>query len=91
MNRSGLRMGICGASVLLLCAACAGDSSPLPLVGTLEFDRIELAAEFSESIVEFLVEDGEAVKAGQVLLRQDSARMAQDLKCENANAGIWSS
>ena len=68
----------------LLAAGCTGDSSPLPLVGTLERERMELVAEFHESIVELHVIEGERVQAGQLLMRQDGARVAQDLKAAEA-------
>ena len=76
-----------GAGVALLTlflTGCSGDSSPLPLVGTLERDRVELVSEFQEPIVEVLVVEGDSVNAGQVLLRQDGARVDQDLKAAQA-------
>ena len=72
------------ALLTLILTGCSGDSSPLPLVGTLERDRVELVAEFQEPIVEVLVVEGESVSAGQVLLRQDGARVDQDLKAAQA-------
>ena len=60
----------------------------MPLVGTLERDRVELAAEFSEPIVEVQVQEGEVVQAGQLLMRQDGARVEQDLKAAQA-AVVW--
>lgn len=63
--------------VLLLLAlsllACDANDSPLPLVGTLERDRLELVAEDRERIVEVLVTEGERVEAGQLLMRLESA------------------
>ena len=53
-------------------------------MGTLERDRVELAAEFSEPIVEVRVQEGEVVQAGQLLMRQDGARVEQDLKAAQA-------
>ena len=44
------------------------------VVGELASDRIELAAESVEPLVEILVAEGETVEAGQVLIRQDAAR-----------------
>ncbi|MXW73882.1 MAG: HlyD family efflux transporter periplasmic adaptor subunit [Chromatiales bacterium] len=65
-------------------AGCTGDSSPLPLVGTLERERMELVAEFQETIVKLNVTEGERVQAGQLLMRQDGARVDQDLKAAEA-------
>lgn len=50
-------------------SACATDESPLPLVGTLERDRLELVAEANERIVEILVTEGELVRENQLLMR----------------------
>lgn len=46
-----------------------------PMVGTLERDRVEVKVESSEPIVSREVRDGQAVAAGELLLRQDPARM----------------
>lgn len=67
-------------ALIALLGACVGDPSPLPLVGTLERERVELLAEFQESIIDLQVSEGEQVEAGQVLMRQDPARVEQDLK-----------
>ena len=68
----------------LLAAACTNDPSPLPLVGTLERDRVELVAEFQEPIVEMKVVEGQRVEVGDLLMRQDRARVKQDLKAAEA-------
>jgi len=57
-----------------LLAACAGEDAHLAL-GTIEFDRIELAATQSEPIVEIVHDEGETVAAGTVIVRQHSARL----------------
>ncbi len=49
--------------------ACESSDSPLPLVGTLERDRLEVVAEANERIVEVLVTEGDRVEAGQTLMR----------------------
>ena len=79
----GARLG--GYAALVLAGGCVGDSSPLPLVGTLERDRVELVAEFHEPIVQMEVVEGQRVEAGQLLLRQDAARVEQDLKAAQAS------
>ena len=60
-------------SLLILVAGCARDTGPLPAVGTLERDRIELVAESNEPIVEIAVTEGEAVAEGQLLVRLDAS------------------
>ena len=70
--RAHLRYPLIPAAVLVL-VACS-HSTPLPLNGTLERDRIELVAEDQEPVVEIAVHEGDAVKAGQLILRLDDSR-----------------
>jgi HlyD family secretion protein len=60
--------------VSLLFAGCGGDADQRLIVGQLASDRIELTAEATEPVVEILVAEGESVSAGQLLMRQDTAR-----------------
>lgn len=62
------------ALVALLLAACGPAEDGNVIVGELASDRVELTAEVNEPIIEILVAEGEAVTAGQVLLRQDASR-----------------
>lgn len=55
-------------------AGCTAADETVVVVGELTSDRIELSAEFAEPIVEVTVSEGEAVVAGQVLVRQDDRR-----------------
>ncbi|MGB5249277.1 MAG: HlyD family efflux transporter periplasmic adaptor subunit [Gammaproteobacteria bacterium] len=77
------RKGI--AAVLLalfgsaLLAGCDNTQSPLPLVGTLERDRIEIPAEAWETLLEIKVSEGDQVNAGQLLAIQDPARASTRL------------
>ncbi len=61
------------AAVLAVLAGCNREG-PLYAVGTLERDRIELAADSSEPVEAIPVTEGDRVDAGATLLRQDSAR-----------------
>ena len=61
------------ACVLAL-AACDGGDGNGRIVGELASDRLELAAESNEPIVEILVDEGVEVAAGEPLIRQDEAR-----------------
>ena len=72
---SSQRLWIMLAGVLFL-AACESSVESSRVVGELTSDRIELTAEVAEPITEILVAEGESVTAGQVLMRQDSARAA---------------
>ena len=57
----------------LTAAGCDSTDTPLPAVGTLERDRIELVAEANEPIVEIAVAEGQTVEQGQLVLRLDNA------------------
>ena len=61
------------ATVLAL-AACDSSTDENRIVGELASDRIELAAEVAEPVIEILVAEGETVTEGQALMRQNSAR-----------------
>jgi HlyD family secretion protein len=54
------------------------------VVGQLESDRVELTSEFAEPIVERLIREGDTVTAGQLLLRQDDARIMARIAEANA-------
>lgn len=60
--------------VLLPVVTACSAPTPLPLVGTLERDRIELVAEAQEPIVQIPVHEGQQVEAGQVILQLDTTR-----------------
>jgi len=55
-------------------AACQHHAG-FEVVGTLEWDRFELTADAAEPIISIEVSEGDAVAAGQVLLRLDSGRL----------------
>ena len=59
----------------IVVTGCSESDEPRRLVGQMESDRIEIAAEFGEPITERVVVEGEAVTAGQLLIRQDTARI----------------
>lgn len=62
-------------AALLAVTGCADDKSASRVVGQLASDRIEIAAEFAERLTERLVVEGQAVTAGELLLRQDTTRI----------------
>lgn len=65
--------------IVAFIAGCEHEDQPLPLVGTLERDRIELVAEANERIVEIDVVEGDQVEADQVLLRLEDTRRRAEL------------
>ena len=73
------------AVIALTVWACETDSNPLPVVGTLERDRIELVAESNQPIIEILVSEGDTVVGSQVMLRLDPAVYAARIARAAAN------
>jgi HlyD family secretion protein len=68
--------------ILLLAAAlpgCDAADDPARMVGQLESDRIELVADTAEPIVRKAVAEGQEVRAGTILLAQDTSRIAARL------------
>jgi len=49
------------------------------MVGTLERDRVEVSVESNEPIIAIHVRDGQVVKAGELILEQDPARLETHL------------
>ena len=74
---------IAGALALVACDASTDNNR---IVGELASDRVELTAEVAEPITEILVAEGEAVSAGQVLMRQDASRA--DARLAEADAAL---
>jgi HlyD family secretion protein len=67
----------------LLAAGCGVEGAPFA-VGTLERDRIELAADSSEPITRIPVTEGDVVEAGALLVVQDPTRIADRLAAARA-------
>src|SRR6185503_17449046 len=70
---------LCTLLFLIALAGCSRSHAPPPLLGTLEWDRIGVAAEASEPIVSIVVKEGDDVQAGQLLLELDARRSEADL------------
>ncbi|UXI67839.1 HlyD family secretion protein [Tahibacter amnicola] len=65
--------------IALLAATGCAPQAP-PLLGTLEWDRIGVAAEASEPITAIAVNEGDTVAAGQLLLELDGSRAQAQLE-----------
>ena len=74
---------LCG---LLIASLAACDSGGEQLLGTLEWDRIGLPAEASETILAWKVAEGDRVEAGQALLELDPRR--QDARIAQARGDV---
>lgn len=64
---------------------CHQQGDQIPVVGILEWERMELIAESNEPIIRIDVREGDQVKAGQSLLQQDTQRTQSDLDAALAN------
>jgi HlyD family secretion protein len=87
-NRSiSTLLSLCALSLFAFAtlSGCVHDSAPPPLLGTLEWDRIAVPAEVSEPITQILVNEGDEVKADQLLLTLDSRRTQAQLDAAQAN------
>lgn len=74
-------------AVLLLLICSLSGCAPGELdyaVGTLERDRIHLAADSSEPLISIEVREGDTVSAGTVLLRQSSERITASIAAAEA-------
>ena len=72
---------------MLLLAGCDRDSGEFA-VGTLERDRLDLAAESSEPVVAIEVREGARVAAGDLLLVQDRSRLETQLRAARAEREV---
>ena len=64
----------------LLSAGAGTDSSGLQASGTIEADEYRVSAQTGGRIQALLADEGDAVTAGQVLVRLDDALLAADMK-----------
>lgn len=58
----------------LLLTGCDNSPDNGPAVGTLEWDRVEVAAQIAEPVIAWDVREGQQITAGQPLVRLDAAR-----------------
>ncbi|SDU12237.1 HlyD family secretion protein [Pseudomonas pohangensis] len=68
-------LDLSGLSLLLVLLAGCNASEQPQLLGTLEWDRIGIPAEASETVLNWQVAEGDQVAAGQLLLQLDPRRL----------------
>lgn len=83
------RTALFALATALLMTACSSDSDANRIVGELASDRVELTAEAAEPILEILIEEGQQVEKGQLLLQQDTSRA--EARLAEANAAMLQS
>jgi len=75
---------------LLVALTACDKTDETYMVGTLERDRVEVSVESNEPIIEIHVTDGQMLKAGDLILEQDPARLerilAQQIALRNQSA-----
>lgn len=76
----------CAQAVLMLLLAGCNGGDEYRVVGTLERDRMALAAELAEPVTAIHVREGQRVEAGAVLIKQDARRSEADLTRTEAAA-----
>ncbi len=76
------RHGFATLLAAVLCACAQHDENTLP--GTVERDRIELASDADEFIVELPFAEGARVKAGDIIVVQDRAVSAAEIDAASA-------
>ena len=75
-----------GFFLVPLIALTGCEEPPLQAYGQLESDRVEVVAESNEPIVEIASLEGDALAAGALILRQDTARL--DIRIRESQANI---
>jgi HlyD family secretion protein len=73
-------------ALLALASAACGRSGDTPMLGTLEWDRVAVAAEVSEPILAIEVREGDFAKAGDAILTLDPRRTDAELAEATAEA-----
>lgn len=67
------------ASFLFLITGCQQYNNSIDIVGTLEWDRIELTNESNEAIVQLMAKEGDRLKKDDIILSFDNRRAQADL------------
>ena len=70
--------------LIALLVSCSGKDELLPVVGVLQWQRLELSNELNETITKISVQEGQHVSAGDEILRFDASRIQADI--DNAQA-----
>jgi HlyD family secretion protein len=73
-------------ALLALATAACRHSGETPMLGTLEWDRVAVAAEVSEPILAITAHEGDSAKAGDPILTLDPRRTDADLAQAAADA-----
>jgi HlyD family secretion protein len=60
--------------LFILVSACSSEPEQDVLLGTLEWERVDVVSESAERILEIQVSEGDFVQSGQLLIVQDSER-----------------
>ncbi len=69
--------------LMLFCVGCQHQSDEIAF-GTTEYDLIRLTATANEAITSIAVQEGQWIKAGTVLVQQDTRRAAEQLRLAEA-------
>ena len=78
MRNNAVLLNTALALIAMAVAACDRDTDAEHALGTVEYDRIELAAPATEIITRFGAREGERVSAGTVMVQLDDRRLAAE-------------
>ena len=83
-----LKMLICSLLILLTTSCSQNNHQTLPVVGELEWERIELVNELSEPIIARHAAEGDKLQAGTLILSLDARRATANLQALIANRNL---
>lgn len=89
MRRKALGVGMLVLAALLVLAGCGSDGSADTFTGTVEVTEVDVGAEIGGRIKSVLVEEGQKVEAGQVIVEIDDTTLR--LQLEQAEAAVETS
>ncbi len=80
-----LKLFTCSLFILLITSCSQNNNHSLPVVGELEWERIELINELSEPIIARHAAEGDELEAGALILSLDARRTSANLQALKAN------
>ncbi|WP_019557435.1 HlyD family secretion protein [Thiomicrorhabdus arctica] len=86
-----LKLFVCSFLILLTTSCSQHNNHTLPVVGELEWERIELINELSEPIIARHAAEGDELQAGALILSLDPRRTAANLQALIANRNLLAS
>lgn len=86
-----LKLFTCSLFILLITSCSQNNNHSLPVVGQLEWERVELINELSEPIIARHAAEGDELEAGALILSLDARRTTANLQALKANRNLLAS